>query len=236
MAFGKKKNTVPDLDMEQADEMLSQILEQCKVPPNTITLEELVSYGNYRKEKYLFQRIGIVIILILFMLLPFFFISPKFSVTQEGEDHNTYVVTVNSIIPVSYVSASIDSHYIPIYQAADHVYKIEPTINGEMYITVGGKNGQTITHQITVSTVDATSPTIDSYTTSGQYLTLYVSDDMSGVDYSGVYMEDVTGATYEPASYDEESGRIDFYYPTTAVNITIPDKQGNEVNLLVDVE
>ena len=236
MAFGKKKNSVPDLNMEQADEMLSQILEQCKVPPNTITLEELVSYGNYRKEKYLFQRIGIVIILILFMFLPFFFISPKFTLTQEGGDYNTYVVTVNSIMPVAYVSASIDGHYVPIYQADDKVYKIEPTINGDMYITVGGKNGQTVTHEITVTTVDSTAPTVDSYTASDQYLTLYVSDDMSGVDYQGIYAEDASGTIYEPVSCDEASGRIDFNYPTSAVNITIPDKQGNEIKLLVDLE
>ena len=234
--MANNKNDIPDLNMDRANEMLSQILEECNIEPNTISLEELVEYGNYRKERYIFQRIGIVVIIILFAALPFFFITPKFTTVQDASDPNVYKVEVSSIIPIAYVTASIDEHFVPVSKTGENTYTIEPVCNGEMTISVGSKNGQSSTENVMITTVDNLAPTISSSSYEGENFVIYVEDDMCGVDYDGIYMETSAGSVILPVSYDAKTGEVDFVYPSESVNIYIPDMQGNVLHVLLTVQ
>ena len=234
--MANNKNDIPDLNMDRANEMLSQILEECNIEPNTISLEELVEYGNYRKEKYIFQRIGVVVIILLFAILPFFFISPGFTLEQDTEDPNVYKIEISSVIPTAYVTASIDGHFVPVSQTGDNVYTIEPVCNGEMTISVGSKNGQSRSENVMVTTVDNLAPTVSSSSYEGENFVIFVEDDMCGVDYDGIYMETSAGSVILPVSYDAETGEVDFVYPSESVNLYIPDMQGNTLHVLLTVQ
>ena len=66
-----KNSGGPVLDQKVADQMLSNIFEACHVQPNSIPLEVLTSYSNYRKERFAFQKFTLMLIIILFCMLPF---------------------------------------------------------------------------------------------------------------------------------------------------------------------
>ena len=229
-------NDIPDLDLSQADEMLAEILEQCHMEPNSVTLEELVSYSKYRKERYIFQKVVIGIVLLLFILIPMLFVSPKFTITQSTQADNTYIVSIDNKMPVSRVTARIGDHNLPVYEQSATSFTIEPIANGDMYVTVTLKNGQTVTKTETVDTVDVTAPKVVKNASDENYLYLYLSDDETGVDYAEVYAETENGDTITPSFYDEEEGYVAFTYPTETLNIFIPDKSENVLHLLLTLK
>ena len=55
---------------------------------------------------------------------------------------------------------------------------------------------------------------------------ILVRDTYSGIDY-----ENISGL--EPEEYDETTGLITFRVPSDTVTLTIPDKAGNEISLLL---
>ena len=79
--FHSKKDM--QLDPQVASQMLSNIFDACDIEQNSVPLEVLTSYSNYRKERYTFQKFTIAIIMILFFLLPILFEAPKFTLEQK---------------------------------------------------------------------------------------------------------------------------------------------------------
>ena len=71
-----RKSSVPQLDIEAAGRILAQAFEANQMELNTIPLEVLASYSNYRRERFTLQRTILVIIMTLFLLLPFLFVPP----------------------------------------------------------------------------------------------------------------------------------------------------------------
>ena len=69
-----KKPAVSQLDLEIASQILEQVFEANDMELNSISLEALASYSNYRKERFTLQRTILVIIMALFILLPLLFI------------------------------------------------------------------------------------------------------------------------------------------------------------------
>ena len=65
-----KRSAAPALSDRLAERMLEHIFDACQVQPNTIPLKTLISYSNYRRERFSFQKSLLVAILLLFCLLP----------------------------------------------------------------------------------------------------------------------------------------------------------------------
>lgn len=235
----KSKKNQPALDDETAALMLGNIFDACEKEPNTVPLSVLTSYSNYRKERFLLQKIILLIVFLLFCTLPFWFVPATFTVDTTVSDNRydpTYEVSVHtSLIPVERVTATMGGHNIPVYETASHVYQIEPDANGELVITVVLKNHQYNTCTLTVDEVDTKAPVLLSNQQIGDNIALFVKDADSGIDYTGIYALNSSGERILPVSYNEETGEIDFTYPEEALNIYIPDHAKNVLHLILSL-
>ena len=239
MLFHKSKKNQPALDEETAAVMLGNIFDACEKEPNSVPLSVLASYSNYRKERFILQKILLVLVFLLFLLVPFLFIPPVFSVetvAATGRYDPVYEVTVKTpLMPVNRVTATLGGHNVPVYETANHVYQIEPDANGELVITVVLANHQSNQQSFVISDVDTKTPVLLSNQQEGDTIALMVEDADSGIDYSGIYAIDPEGHKIKPLSYDENTGKIVFTYPEEALNIYIPDKADNVLHLILSL-
>lgn len=234
-----KKPTGPELDEKTASQMLENIFDACEVEPNSVPLSVLTSYSNYRRERFLLQRALLVIIMLFFCLVPLLFITPdiQLSLKEESTNHKpAYELVVDTFIPVSRITATINGSNVPVYEVADKTYSIEPTLNGTMTVTVTLKNRQFSSVTSEVTGVDMDSPVVVSDQMKGDQIYLYLSDTASGIDYDNISAIDIEGKEVEIVSYDEENNYVVFDYPEKSLNIYIPDKAGNTLHLILTVK
>ena len=159
----RKKAAEPQLDIDEASKILENVFKISQVEPNTIPLDVLTAYSNYRKERFALQRTVLVIVMVLFLMIPFLFISPSFTISaMSGKKaaNPVYEVNVDTFMPVQRVTAAIDGRSIPVYETEAHVYTIEPGLNGQMMISVTLINHQTVTHFVDVENVDKEAPLV----------------------------------------------------------------------------
>lgn len=104
-----------------------------------------------------------------------------------------------------------------------------------MTIVVTLKNRQYSTLTYDVSGVDTATPVLLSNESQDGQIFLHLSDTESGVDYESIYALDLNGNTLEPAAYNEEENYVIFSYPTSSMNVYIPDKAGNTLQLVLTI-
>lgn len=233
-----RKVSEPTLDPETANEMLLKIFEQCNREPNTTPIEVLASYGNYRRERYVLQKRALMVILVLFFTLPLLFIIPVFSLTLSNSSDSgspIYNVNVDTFLPISRITALIDGHNTAVYETGNGTYSIEPTRNGNMTVTVTLANHQYSVQDIEVDNVDRDPPQLLSNKQKKRHVYLYLEDEGSGINYEEVYAMETEGERIEPLSCDEETGCIEFAFPETSMNVYIPDKAGNRLQLIISI-
>lgn len=233
------KPTEPQLNIDDASSILENVFTASEVEPNTIPLEVLTSYSNYRKERFSLQRTVLVVCMVLFLTLPFLFVAPSFVILSETHGFDAspvYRVDVDTFVPVQRVTAMIDGHNVPVYEADSHVYSIEPSRNGQMAVSVTLMNHQTVTNFIQVNNVDAEVPVIVSNSIDENYVYLYLSDAGSGINYEEIKAISLSGQTITPASYDTSSGCVAFDYPKESLNIYIPDNADNTLQLVLTLK
>lgn len=235
--FGKTSKR-PALDMPKAEQILKEIFEACGREPNPTPLEVLASYQNYRQERYALQKSILGAVFVLFLLLPLLFFRPAFSlflnpIAEPGRP--VYQVQVTTCFPISMITAKIDGHPIAVYETGSHTYSIEPTRNGMMTVTVTLINRQSVEQNIWVSKVDRTAPSLLSNRQGDGQLCLYLMDEDSGIYYEGIYALNPEEERIEPLFYDPETGRVEFPFPTATIEVYIPDRAGNLLQLIVSV-
>ncbi|MBQ0078451.1 MAG: hypothetical protein KBS66_00985 [Eubacterium sp.] len=229
----------PTLTVQQADQMLSNIFDICNVPPNTVPLETLESYSNYRAERFTFKRFLIGIIIAIFLLIPFLFITPSMTVENVSApgDAPKYQVTVNSMLPVTSVTATIDDSNVPVFETGDNVYTIEPASSGNLVITANSVNKQYYQLQVDVfaDRHDKEAPKLIRNEVSDGQVYMYLSDNESGIDYSSAYGLYNNGDRVDPVTFNSSENYLVFDYPKEDLNIYISDKDGNVLQLVVTV-
>lgn len=233
MSLFKKKSKEPALSTEHAEQILFDVFDSCGFEKNTVPLEVLLSYANYRKEKYTLQKTAIIFVLVLFMLLPLLFVTAEILIAVNFEKDNSnpqYKVTVAPFIPVDSISVKMNGRTVPIYEVNSHEFIISPTDSGEMSVTVTLFNKQTSTDTISVVDVDSTPPSLVSVDTEGEDVSVLVEDTGTGIDVSGITATNEEG---EPVSwkFEESSGMIILDYPSSVVTVSVPDMRGNVLTL-----
>lgn len=238
MKDNKQPSEPPVLDTDTAGQMLDNILTACDVEPNTVPLSVLSSYSNYRKERYLFQKVILILIILLFCLLPLFFIAPEFSVSDTTKKINqpSFGIQVESLLPVERIEAKINDSSLPVYETGEKSYSVEPTQNGTLEVKVTLKNRQSVTKTFEVTTVDLTPPQIVSDKTEFEHIYIYLKDDLSGIDYENITATDINGTAVSPLSYDQTSNCVVFDYPDSTLNLAIPDKAGNVLQVILTIK
>lgn len=233
-----KKSSIPQLDLETASRILEHAFEANQMETNTIPLDVLVSYSNYRRERFTLQRTILVVIMTLFLLLPLLFIPSSFTVERIDTDtpyNPVFRLEVDSFMLVERVSASIDGSNIPVYETDAHVYSIEPTKNGQMAVTVTLANKQTRTEYIDVTAVDREVPVVTSCERDEERIYLYLSDWDSGVDFPAIQAVNLSGAPVIPDSVNPATGCVTFTEVTDSLNVFVPDLAGNKLQIVLTI-
>ena len=250
--FNKKKKNRPQLSEDTASKLLANVFDACEAEPNTIPLDKLASYSEYRRERYSLQKIILLVIIVIFCLLPLCFISPRFTIEKisaEDADYPTYEIRVSdSIIPVSLVSATLDGRSIPVYETGDRLYNVTPTDNGLMNVFVRLGNRQynysdelAECGDVLVEGIDVTAPKLDparhyARSEDGSLLILYLIEDGSGLDYENSYGETLYGDKVyyciEEES-DPSQNLMVFEFPDESANFFIYDMKGNMLQLVL---
>lgn len=236
--FEKIKKQQPELNLEDANKILANVFKESEAVPNSVPLEVLKAYSNYRKERFSLQRMIIVIIMALFLMLPLLFVPAVFTIQADMAEtgiNPVYTLEVQSKMLVKRVTAQIGGHNIPVYEVDTHVYSIEPAINGKMKVTVTLLNNQQTTQYIDVGGADLETPVLISTETRDGLVYLYLSDIGSGVDYENVSAVGLESGEIQPEFIDEGAGCIAFPYPNSTMNVFIPDFAGNELQLVINI-
>lgn len=233
-----KKYAKPRLSPQAAEEILKEVFRLCDKEPNPTPIEVLVSYRDYRQERYVLQRYILDIVLVLFFLLPLLFILPVFSLTPDSDaepGRPVYNIHIHTFLPITRVIATIDGYNLSVYETDNHTYSLEPTRNGELTVTVTLANKQYLTRKILVDSVDREAPRLASSRQEQGRLYLYLTDNASGIYYDGIYALDADEQKITPLSINPETGCVEFLCPQDTMNIYIPDLSGNQLQLVVSV-
>jgi len=227
---------LPELDINVADQILQNTFEICNVEPNSVPLETLVSYARYRSERFSLQKLSVIVIMILFCMLPLFFIAPDFTLTEKSaNEYNTsYELDIDTIMPVKSVDASINGQGMPVYDTGHNTYEIKPDANGDMVVTVTLINNQYVSEAVSIRNCDFTAPSIVSNNKKDGKIYFYLREDGCGIDYDTIYAIDIKGNKVLPSEYDEKKSCVVFNYPETSLNIYIADKAGNTLQLVLN--
>ena len=227
------------LDPQVASQMLSNIFDACDIEQNSVPLEVLTSYSNYRKERYVAQKFILAVIMILFFLLPILFVAPKFTLAQyEGEiPGNPYVELITThLVPTDKIEASMDGTKMPVYEMADGTYHVVPNKNGTLEVTVTLITDQRTTKSIDITGVDTISPVLLSSKQEDGFLTIYFEENSGVLDYENIYAKSADGSTIKPAAYDETALSVTFACPKESLNIFVSDKAQNTLQILVSLK
>lgn len=237
MSFPFRKK-IPELDETLADQMLQNIFEISQAAPSSIPLDVLISYSNYRKERFAFQKFVLAAIIILFSLVPFLFVYPEFEIaltSGEGQYPPVYGFSLDTDFPIKSVSATLNDAPISVTQTSKKSFSLEPSENGFLSVSVTLMNNQVHTAVLIIDSLDETAPIYHSNTTHSNQVYLYVSDDLSGVDYEKVTARDAGGKTVSPLGYNQTEGVLIFDYPDGTLDVYVPDRAGNTLHLVLNV-
>lgn len=230
--YGRK---APTMNLDIAGQLLEYLFWEANITPNTLPLETLAEFHQYRMNQLLVQRFALTAAIVFLIMAPLWFIAPEFTVDKHV-DHGVvrYDVTVNSLFNIKSVTAQLNNKMLPVTQSDRCIYNITPTDNGEMYVQVLYFNNMAKEQTITVTEVDRISPqVVESHLQNG-VVTLVLSDDGSGIDYDAICITALTGEQLDITRDDTDGVEsISFDYPGTNVDIVIPDMAGNRLHLLL---
>ena len=235
--FHSKKDM--QLDPQIASQMLSNIFDACDIEQNSVPLETLTSYSNYRKERYVAQKVVLAIVMILFFLLPILFIAPEFTMELKNSEipGKPYVELVTThLIPTEKIEAFMGGEKVPVYETSTGTYQIIPTKNGQLKVTVTLITDQHSTRTIDIGDVDMQAPKIRSSEHTNGNLIIYFEENSGVLDYEGIYAKSVDGTTVKPVSYDERNLSVTFKYPNDTLNIFVSDKSENSLQIVVTLK
>lgn len=223
-------NTSPKLDKLEAAKILENIFDECEVEQNTVPMEELTSYSNYRKESFTLQRIILIVALVCFILLPFLFIEPRFRVQFEEKGERglpVYTIDVETHLPVAKVLAVQNGYRLPVYEVNPHCYTVEPTSNGTVDLTVELFNRQSKSQKLVSQHEDTEEPYLTAFSKEEDGSYIYIADDGSGIAYEEIYAVLLSGEQIKPDAYDSEKGYIYFSEDLKGAEIYVYDNYKN---------
>lgn len=226
-------------DAAAVTEILERIFDACGQEPNTVPMEALASYTVYRRERFTLQKGILTAGLIAFLLMPLLFLMPDFEVwgTDRGERGlPVYTIEVHSLLPVGKVTARLNTHALPVYEAGAKEYSVEPTRNGTMTVYVELVNRQNLQKDVPVENVDAKGPELSSSEIGEDTFLLRVSDAGIGVDYREIWAVGASGTVYYPLETDEAKGEVLFAYPDEDWDVYVPDYIGNTLHLALTLQ
>ena len=234
----KNRGAMAVLDDDTAEQMLYNILDTLGMEQNTVPLQNLDIYMGYRKQRSRLMILVVGIMAAIIILLPLLLIRPNMTMEKTSNDDEAgrpvYTVHVSSIMEIYSVTAEIGGDQMPVYQEGASVYTVRPTRNGSMKITVTGENRRRVSTSVLVDTKDTKPPELVRRKTDGRDAVTLFLTDKSGIDYDRISGSDEKGRTIEPVSWEESTGAVTFAYPSEKIKVSIPDRTGNVLRLILN--
>lgn len=238
--MGKRnKEQDPILSQEVAGQMLNNVFEACEFEANRVPLEVLQSYSHYRRERNILQKCIIILVVLLFLMLPVLFITANVEISWvEGTPPGSPIVQVSarSVIPVESITATMGDYTLEVYQVDEGIYRIHPSTNGTLLVTVTLVNKQFTEHLIEVTGVDVDPPTLAGSQLVDGELEIFFTDNMSSINFETIYAVDSKGKVVYPLTHDEGSMSVTFAYPEDYLNIFVADTCGNILQLVLTTQ
>lgn len=194
-----------------------------------------------RKKPKLSPKDGSFLSLLLFWILPFVIINlilififtakPRFEVTIN--DPGTFtsaeiVVKVKSHFPNDGLVVTYEGEPLEMQDQGGGVYSATVTRNGTAEVSMTNKNGMNKIVYETVDCVDDTPPTFTESDAAKGFVSFYVDDAQSGVDFSSIYAIDTNGQTLRPSYIDEGESLVVFNFDTPSLEVHAFDNMGRE--------
>ena len=234
----KNRGAMAVLDDDTAEQMLYNILDTLGMEQNTVPLQNLDIYMGYRKQRSRLMILVVGIMAAIISLLPLLLIRPNMTMEKTSNADEAgrpvYTVHVSSILEIYSVTAEIGGDQMPVYQEGASVYTVRPTRNGSMKITVTGENRRRVSTSVLVDTKDTKPPELVRRKTDGRDAVTLFLTDKSGIDYDRISGSDEKGRTIEPVSWEESTGAVTFAYPSEKIEVSIPDRTGNVLRLILN--
>lgn len=230
------REKTPKLSTTEAEAILQEVFLECYADTNSIPIEQMEQYSNYRTERLSLQRVLSIALFIAFILLPIFFIPPRFNVSEsEAGDRGlpVYTVTVYSRLPIKSVTAIMENYSLPVCQREKNVFTVEPTANGSITVTVTLFSGQWNSRTFNINVLDETAPKYIGSSLDGEVLYIYVKDDESKIDYDKAYLEDEKGQITKQLSFNEEVGYFEITSIPESGILHVFDKYENELTVSI---
>ena len=235
-----KMNTEPKLDALTATLMLENIFEENDMTPNTVPVEALAGFEDFRPRRFLLQRVILIGILIAWILVPVLFFKPAYEISQVSMNEQNlpvYTIQISTHLPVQEVTADLEGEDVQIYAKDSRTYAVEPKRNGMLNISVTSINRQTSYRTVEVKEVDETGPKLISSRIDDTRVYLKMAENGTGVAYENIYaVGSVSGQIILPLTYDKETGTIMFELPRERCDVYIPDKRGNALHLSMEMK
>lgn len=232
----KNKQAEPTLSQEAAGQMLSNVFEACDFEANRVPLEVLQSYSHYRRERNILQKAIIVLVVLLFLMLPILFITANVEISwvEDTPPGSPIVqVTAKSIVPVESIVATMGDYTLEVYQVSEGIYRIHPSANGTLLVTVTLANKQFTQHTVEVLGVDVEPPLLVGSELVGDELEIFFHDEISTINYETIYAVDSKGKVVYPLGHNEDAVSVTFAYPEDYLNIFVSDHCGNTLQLVL---
>lgn len=162
--------------------------------------------------------------------------SEKVSVTisypSSGYTNHTITVLaqVDSTVSVKEASINSEGKRLAVHKVnQDGSYEAKISHNGHYQFEVVLWSGKKVTQEFEVNTIDTGLPKLywHSWNTDKDTLYCLVSDDMSGIDYTKIYKEDLEGNRSLPILVNEENGEVEFQLSEAPFFIHLTDKVNN---------
>lgn len=227
---------IPELSADIASLLLNNVFAECDIIPNSIPLETLESWGNYKRTEFRLGRVISYTILVILVLIPLFFFKPTIIAQRTQVDSSTaavYEIQVKTLLPVDGVVATLDGDPLTLEKVNSRSYLTSIKQNGRLEIKATALNGQYSVKFYDVAHLDMDKPAfVKSYTENGM-IYLILKDTYSGINYDTVEALDDNQGKVDPSSVDKKTGTIVFRVPTTPITVSISDNAGNTLQILL---
>ncbi len=104
-----------------------------------------------------------------------------------------------------------------------------------MEVAVTLINGQNAVESVDVTAVDRDSPVAVDCRREGSFVYLYLSDELSGIDYDSLQAVSLTGEAVTPVSVEPQTGCVTFSNLEATVNVYVSDLAGNRLQLILSL-
>lgn len=228
------------MSIETAEQLLESVFMQVDSDPHSLPLESLLSYHKYRNNRFILQRVLLVVVILMLMVFPFFGSSPEMSITfvkslsKYNQSH--FYINITSVFPISTVIATMDDDSdVTVMLENVNIYEATAVKNGTMTVTATAINGKSTTKRIKVEGIDTTGPIVDDYELVDGNLVIRASDDNSGIDFEKTVTVKTSDASlHPPIEYNKSKGTLVMnYFGADDTSLVVYDMAGNSTTYTV---